>query len=117
MKRLVKILVAIVVVSAVAVGGLVATISALHAKSRREITKVVSEIRPGTSFTDIAAQLGRESQTLSNAAEIRAYGETPGVATNLVLHLFIHGDIPPRWICIYTDCDSRNVFYATWRDM
>jgi len=117
MKRLVKILVAIVVLTAVVVGGLMATISALHAKSRREINKLVSEIRPGTPFSGVAAQLGRESRTFTNAAEIRGYGETPGIATNSVLHLFVHGDIPPRWICIYTDHDSRSILYATWRDM
>lgn len=119
MKTLAKVLIAIAVLTVLVVGGFMATISAMHAKSRREITQLVSQIRPGTAFSSVAARLGPEWQTLTNVAEIESYGTTKDqrIVTNSALHMFVHGTIQPLWVCIYTDRGSQTVLYASWKDM
>ena len=90
----------------------------MHAKSRRQITQIVSEIRPGMPFHAVASRLGRANETLTNSADIAVRGTTKDdkIVTNTVLNLFVHNAIPFRWICVYTDRDS-NVVYASWKDM
>jgi hypothetical protein len=118
-KILTKVSVAIVLLAVLIVGGLMVTIDVLHAKSRRQMTQLVSEIRPGMSFHSVTSRLGPESQTLTNAVEIESYGTTtdPSVVTNSVLHLFVHRAFIFYRICVYTDRDSQNVIYASWKDM
>jgi hypothetical protein len=118
-KTLLKVLVAIVLLAILVIGGFMVTISVLHVKSRHQITQLVSEIRPGMSFSAVVSRLGSESQTLTNALYIESYGTTKeaSIVTNLTLHMFVHKAIPLRWICIYTDRDSQKVIYASWKDM
>lgn len=114
-----KVLVVTGVLAVAVVLGTIAGISALHSKSRSQIASLISEIRPGMPFSSVASRLGRESQTFTNAAEVETWGTTKEqrIVTNSTLHLFVHGTVPMRWICIYTDRDSQTVLYASWRDM
>ena len=118
-KTLLKVLIAIVLLAILVIGGFMVTISVLHAKSRRQITQLVFEIRPGMSFGSVASRLGPESQTLTNVVDIESYGTTrdAGVVTNSTLHMFVHHAVPFRWICVYTDRDSQTIIYASWKDM
>lgn len=119
MKTLFKVLIVIVALAIVFTGGFMVAISVVHAKSRRQISQLVSGIQPGTPFSTVASRLGRESLTLTNAADIESYGTTKEapIVTNSTLHMFVHEAIPLRWICVYTDRDSQTVVYASWRDM
>ena len=119
MKAFLKALMVFVVLALLLIVGFMGTISFLHARSRQQISRLVSEIRPGTPFSDVVSRLGRESQTLTNASEIESYATTgqPRTLTNSSLHLFVHRAIPLRWICVYTDRESQSVLYASWKDM
>ena len=88
-----------------------------RAKSKREITHIVSQIRPGMPLHHVTA-LGPIRQTITNATNIVLWGTTKEdkIVTNSVLNMFIHNAIPFRWICVYTDHQS-NVVYASWKDM
>jgi hypothetical protein len=118
-KTLLKVLVAIVLLAILVIGGFMVTISVLHAKSRHQITQLVSEIRPGMAFSDVVSRLGRESQILTNALHIESYGTTKeaSIVTNSTLHMFVHRTFIFYWICVYTDRDSQKVIYASWKDM
>ena len=103
-----------------AAAGLIATSEYLNHKSKRELTHLVSELKPGTSFTVVTSRLGEPSQIYSNPQEIEAFGtiKDKSVTTNsLLFKFFTHRSIPIRWILIYTDRNTNAVVYADWQDM
>ena len=119
MKTWLKILAAAAAVILLLIGGFMAAVSFLHAKASRDVTQLVSEIRPGTAFSSIASKLGGEPLTYTRAVEIESYGTTkePTIVTNSALHVFAHD--ARSWsyrICIYTDTNSEAVLYASWKE-
>ena len=100
--------------------GLIASSEYLNRKSKRELTQLVSELGPGTSFTVVKSRLGEPSQIYTNSEEIEGFGTTKdkSVTTNcLLFKFFIRRSIPFRWVLIYTDRNTNAVVYAAWQDM
>jgi hypothetical protein len=119
MKTTLKLLAVVIVLAILLIGGFMGTISFMRAKSHRQITQLVSEIRPGMPFTNVASRLGREVRTLTEAYDVERYGtaKQASIVTNSVLHVFAHEDRPWfYWIHVYTDTRSEAVIYASWRE-
>jgi hypothetical protein len=108
--------VGVVILAAV---GLIASSEYLNRKSKRELTQLVSELGPGTSFAVVKSRLGEPSQVYTNSEAIEAFGTTKdkSITTNCLLHKFFYRGIPYRWFLIYTDRDTNAVVYADWQDM
>jgi hypothetical protein len=110
-------IVGVVIIAAV---GLVASSEYVNRKSKRELTQLVSELRPGTSFAVVKSRLGEPSQIYTNAEEVEIFGTTKdkSITTNcLLFKFFMRRSIPFRWILIYTDRNTNAVVYAAWQDM
>jgi flagellar basal body-associated protein FliL len=103
----------------VAAVGIIASSEYLNRKSKRELTQLVSELGPGTSFTVVKSRLGEPSQVYTNFEELEVFGTTKdaSITTNCLLHKFFHRGIPHRWLLIYTDRNTNAVIYADWQDM
>jgi hypothetical protein len=100
--------------------GLIASGEYLNRKSKRELTQLVSELGPGTSFAVVKSRLGEPSQIYTNSEEIKMFGTTKdkSITTNCLLYkFFMRRSIPFRWILIYTDRNTNAVVYADWQDM
>lgn len=117
-KTFAKILVGVFIAGLVCVVSFMGTVNYLHARSRREITRIVLQLTPGTPFSTVVSRLGKPSRTFTNTELIELWGtqKDKTVTTNSTLHMFMHHAIPLRWILVYTDKESQRVIYADWRD-
>jgi hypothetical protein len=109
-----------VVVVIIAAGGLIFSSEYLNHKSKRELTQLVSKLKPGTPFSDVTSCLGEPSQIYTNSEEIEAFGTTKDkrITTNCLMYkFFMRKSIPFRWVLIYTDRSTNAVIYADWQDM
>ena len=111
------VVVGVVVLAAV---GLIASSEYLNRKSKRDLTQLVAELGPGTSFAVVKSRLGEPSQIYTNSEEIAMFGTTKdeSITTNcLLFKFFMRRSIPFRWVLIYTDRNTNAVVYANWQDM
>ena len=122
-KKSVKILGVLLLLVLLCVFGLIAVIEFVTHRSQREVVSTVSQLTPGTPFSAAVQRLGQPTQVFTNADEIVAWAERvgahvePRVATNSVLHTFVHHGPPFRYVLIYTDRESQRVVYADWCHM
>jgi hypothetical protein len=120
-KIILSIVLAIVGVVLIAAVGIIVSSEYLNHKSKRELTQLVSELKPGTSFANVKLRLGEPSpsQIFTNAEELEMWGTTKdkAVTTNCLLYKFMHRGIPYRWVLIYADRNSNVVVFADWQDM
>lgn len=122
MKKLKPVLVAVLVIIGVSVFGVVGLIVSsnyLRQKSKRAIVRLVSELKPGTSFADVKLRLGETAQVFTNSEELEIWGTTKDktITTNCLLFKFVNRGIPYRWVLIYTDRNTNAVVYSDWQDM
>ncbi|MCU0785850.1 MAG: hypothetical protein MUF81_17765 [Verrucomicrobia bacterium] len=110
-----------VIIGMVAIGavGLIVSSEYLNHRSKRKLTQLVSELKPGTSFGVVKLRLGEPSQTFTNSEELEMWGTTKdkAITTDCLLFKFMHRGIPYRWVLIYTDRNTNAVVYADWQDM
>jgi hypothetical protein len=119
MKRLAKILGALVALAVLLVVGFIVFVEVLRARSSREIREVVAQLTPGTPFSDVTTRLGQATQTFTSQDDIRVFGTShdASIITNSVLYAFSHRGPPYRWIVVYTDRQSQRVLYADSKDL
>jgi multidrug efflux pump subunit AcrB len=122
-KRVAKILGVLFLVVVLCVLGLIAIVEFVTYRSQREVVSTVAQLPPGTPFSVALQRLGQPTQTFRDGAEILSWVEKvgarvePQVATNSVLHTFVHCGPPFRYILVYTDGESQRVVYADWCHM
>ena len=120
MKRLAKILGGLVLVVALCIVGLIALVEFQSHRSQRQVVAVVAQLSPGTPYSAAVHLLGQPTQTLTNSEDIVSWVANVGsridaqVATNSLLHTFVHQGPPFRYILVYTDRNSQRVVYADW---
>jgi hypothetical protein len=97
----------------------VGSVSYLYARSEAEITRIVSEIPPGTSLSTVLAKLGKPAQVCRGEPSVRgmSLGKNPALYSSSDLYMFPHRAIPYRWILVYTDKGSSKVKHADWVNM
>jgi hypothetical protein len=123
MKKAAKIFGVLLLLAVLCVVGLIAVIEFISHRSQREVVSTVAQLSPGTPFSSAVERLGRPTQAFTNAEEIVWWVEKNGarvearVATNSVLHTFVHRGPPFRYILVYTDRESQRVVYADWCHM
>ena len=119
MKRLAKILGVLMALAVLLVVGFIAVVEFLRARSGREIREVVTQLTPGTPFSDVTTRLGQATQTFTSEDDIRVFGTShdASIITNSVLYAFSHRGPPYRWIVVYTDRQSQRVLYADSKDL
>ena len=119
LKTILIVVLTIVGVVIVAAVGLIAFSEYLNHKSKHELTQLVSELKPGTSFTVVKSRLGEPSQIFTNSGEIEMFGTTKdkSITTNCLLYKFMSKSVPFRWVLIYTDRNTNAVVYSSWQDM
>lgn len=102
---------------------LIAVVEFIRHRSQREVVSAVSQLTPGTPFSAAVQRLGQPEQTFTNSEEIVTWIKgvgahvEPRVATNSVLHTFVHHGPPFRYILVYTDRELQRVVYADWCHM
>ena len=102
---------------------LIAVVEFVRHRSQRDVVSTVSQLTPGTPFSSAVQRLGQPTQTFTNGEEIISWIERvgarvePRVATNSVLHTFVHHGPPFRYILVYTDRESQRIVYADWCHM
>lgn len=122
-KSIVKLAGALFLLAALCVGCLVAVIEVVRYRSQKEVLSIVAQLAPGTPFSVAVQRLGRPKQIYTNDKEIISWVERvgahvePGLATNSILHVFVHRGPPFRYILVYTDRESQRVVYADWCHM
>jgi hypothetical protein len=122
-KRFAKILGVLLLVGVLCVVGFIALIELMSQRSERVVVATVAQLSPGTPFSAAVQRLGQPAQTFTNGEEIVYWAEHVGsrvearIATNSVLHAFVHRGTPFRWILVYTDRKSQRVLYADWCHM
>ena len=123
MKKFAKILGVLLLLVVLCVIGLIAVVQFVTHRSQREVVSTVSQLTPGTPFSAAVQRLGQPTQTFTNGEEIVSWVERVGshvearVATNSVLHTFVHSGPPFRYILVYTDRESQRILYADWCHM
>jgi hypothetical protein len=122
-KRVAKILGVLFLVVVLCVLGLIAIVEFVTYRSQRAVVSTVAQLSPGTPFSVALQRLGQPTQTFTDGAELVSWVERVGarvepfVATNSVLHTFVHRGPPFRYILVYTDRQSQRVVYADWCHM
>jgi hypothetical protein len=122
-KKFAKILGVLLLLGVLCVLGLIAVIEFIRHRSQREVIATVAQLSPGTPFSTAVQRLGQPTQTFTNGEEIVSWVERVGsrvearVATNSVLHTFVHSGPPFRYILVYTDRELQRVLYADWCHM
>jgi hypothetical protein len=122
-KKSTKILAALLLLVVLCIGGLIAVIEFGTHRSQREVVSTVSQLTPGTLFSAAVQRLGQPTQTFTNSEQIVSWlGKVgariePRIATNSVLHAFVHRGPPFRYILVYTDRKLQRVVYADWCHM
>jgi hypothetical protein len=100
--------------------GLIAVIEFVRHRSEREVDGMVKELPPGTSFSIAIKRLGKPWETRTNIAEVVWWTEKlglhvePQVATNSLVHTFVHRGPPFRYILIYTDRAAEKITHSEW---
>ena len=123
MKKFTKIFGVLLLLVVLGVICLIAVVEFVRHRSQREVVSTVSQLTPGTPFSSAVQRLGQPTQTFTNGEEIISWIERvgarvePRVATNSVLHTFVHHGPPFRYILVYTDRESQRVVYADWCHM
>src|SRR5690606_30365406 len=106
--------------AALAVVGGIGGVEFVRHRSRREVVSIVSQLTPGTPFSAAVQRLGQPTQTITSGEEIDFLVESmgaragQGVATNSLLHTFVHDGPPFRYILVFTDQESLSIVYADW---
>ena len=122
-KKVAKILGVLLLLVVLCVVGLIAMVEFVTHRSQREVVDTVGQLSPGTPFSVAMQRLGQPTQTFTNGQEIVSWVERvgarvePRVATNSVLHTFVHHGPPFRYILVCTDRESQRVVYADWCHM
>ncbi len=122
-KKFAKILGVLLLLVVLCVIGLIAVVEFETHRSQREVISTVSQLTPGIPFSIAVQRLGQPTQTFTNDEEIVSWLERvgarvePRVATNSVLHTFVHPGPPFRYILVYTDRESQSIVYADWCHM
>ena len=123
MKKFAKILGVLLLLAVLCVVVLIAVIEFVRHRSKDDVIDAVTQLSPGTAFSSAVKRLGRPTQVFTNAEEIVWWVEKngshvePRVATNSVLHTFVHRGPPFRYILVYTDRESQRVIHANWCTM
>ena len=123
MKKVAKILGVLLLLVLLCVIGLIAVVEFVTHRSQREVISTVSQLSPGTPFSVAMQRLGQPTQTFTNGEEIISWVERfgarvePQVATNSLLHTFVHRGPPFRYILVYTDREAQRIVYADWCHM
>jgi hypothetical protein len=105
------------IITFLVIGAFARTAYFLRANSRRDVSELVSQIKPGTSFSAVVSRLGREMQISTNAVVLDddESPEEPLPHTNQVLHVFLHRSMLwPHLVYVYTDSSSVTVIKASW---
>jgi hypothetical protein len=122
-KTVAKILGVLLMLAVLCVVGVIAVVEFIRHRSQREVVATVAQLSPGTPFSSALERLGRPTQAFTNAEDIVWWVEQNGarvearIATNSVLHTFVHRGVPFRYILVYTDRESQRVIYANWCHM
>jgi hypothetical protein len=122
-KKVAKILGVLLLLVVLCVVGLIVVIEFVRHRSQKEVLSTIAQLSPGTPFSVAVQRLGQPTQTFTNGEEIVSWIERlgarvePRVATNSVLHTFVHSGPPFRYILVYTDRESQRVVYADWCHM
>lgn len=123
MKEFAKILGVLLLLVALCVVGLIAVIEFVRNRSQKEVVSTVAQLSPDTPFSVAVQRLGQPTQVFTKGEEIVWWVEKVGarvdpcVATNSMLHTFVHRGLPFRYILVYTDRESQRVVYADWCHM
>ncbi len=122
-KKFAKILGVLLLLVVLCVVGLIAVIELVRHRSQKEVVSTVAQLSPGTPFSVAVQRLGQPTQVFANGDEIvwwvKKLGARvePSIATNSMLHTFVHRGPPFRYILVYTDRESHRVLYADWCHM
>ncbi len=119
MKAIIKVLTFVIAGLVIAIFLFIVTIHYFRESSKIEITRVVSDIPPGTQLSSAIAKLGKPNQVYEDEASIKNHssGKNTEFYSDCNLYMFVHDAVPYRWILIYTDKDSIRVKRADWVDM
>lgn len=123
MKKFAKILAVLSLLVVLCIVVLIAVVEFVRHRSEREVVATVAQISSGTPFSTVVQRLGQPMQTFTNAGEMVSWVEKvgskvePHIATNSVLHAFVHRGLPFRFILVYTDRESQKVVHADWCHM
>src|SRR5829696_8122006 len=104
MKKVAKVLGVLSLIAVLCTAALIALVEFVSRSSQREVTSIVAQVPPGTAFSLAVQRLGKPTQTITNGEEIVSWSEKigarldPRVATNSVLHTFVHRGPPFRYI-------------------
>ena len=122
-KKCTKIIGVLLLLVLLCVLGIIVAVEFVTRRSQREVVATVAQLLPGTQFSAAVQRLGQPTQSFTNGEEIVSWVERvgahvePRVASNSVLHTFVHHGTPFRYILVYTDRESQRVVYADWCHM
>lgn len=123
MKKLLKGIGLLLLAVVLCVIGLIVVFGFVHHRSERAVITTVEQLSPGTPFSLAIERLGQPNKTLTNSQEIVWWAEKVGshvearIATNSLLHTFVHRGPPFRYILVYTDREAQKVIHADWIHM